>query len=47
MVSQKGDCISIYNKKLVQAKEMDTHVIDVNGKAVAEMQNFLGARVVQ
>ena len=47
MVSQKGDCRSIYDKNLVQAKEMDTQVIHVNGKAVAEMQNFLEAKVVQ
>ncbi|GIR61725.1 MAG: hypothetical protein CM15mP66_11730 [Pseudomonadota bacterium] len=47
MVSQKGNCRSIYDKKLVQAMEMDTQVIHVNGKAVAEMQNFLRAKVVQ
>ena len=47
MVSQKGDYRSIYDKKLVQAKEMDNQVIHVNGKAVAEMQNFLRAKVVQ
>ena len=47
IVSQKGDCRSIYDKKLVQAMEMDIQVIHVNGKAVAEMQNFLRAKVVQ
>ena len=41
IVSQKGDCRSIYDKKLVQAMEMDIQVIHVNGKAVAETQNFL------
>ena len=34
-------------KKLAQAMEMDTQVIHVNGKAVAEMQNYLRAKVVQ
>ena len=34
-------------KKLVQAMEMDAQAIRVNGKAVAEMQNFLRAKVVQ
>ena len=34
-------------KKLVQAMEMDSQVIHENGKAVAEMQNFLRAKVVQ
>ena len=33
--------------KLVQAMEMDTQVVYVNGKAVAEMHNFLRAKVVQ
>jgi len=33
--------------KLTQAMEMDIQVIHVNGKAVAEMQNFLRAKVVQ
>ncbi|MGB0229637.1 MAG: hypothetical protein ACPGD7_16995 [bacterium] len=47
MVSQKGDCRSIYDKKLVQAMEMDIQVIHVNGKAVAEMQNIFRAKVVQ
>ena len=47
MISQKGDCRSIYDKKLVQAMEMDIQVIHVNGKAVAEIQNFLRAKVVQ
>ncbi|MGA0159683.1 MAG: hypothetical protein ACO3NG_14625 [bacterium] len=47
MVSQKGDCRSIYDKKLVQAMEMDSQVIHVNGKAEAAMQNFLRAKVVQ
>ena len=47
MISQKGDCRSIYDKKIVQAMKMDIKVIHVNGKAVAEMQNFLRAKVVQ
>ena len=47
MISQKGDCRSIYDTNLVQALEMDTQVIHVNGKAVTEMQNFLRAKVVQ
>ena len=47
MVSQKGDCRSIYDKKLVQAMEMDIQVIHVNEKTVADMQNFLRAKVVQ
>ena len=34
-------------RKSVQAMDMDTQVIHVNGKAVAEMQNFLRAKVVQ
>ena len=34
-------------KKLVQAMEMDSQVIHENGKAVAEMQNFFRAKVVQ
>ena len=33
--------------KLAQAKEMDAHVIHINGKAVAEIQNFLRAKVDQ
>ena len=41
MVLQNGNCRSIYDKKLVQAMEMDIQVIHVNGKAVAETQNFL------
>ena len=47
MISQNGDCRTIYEKKLVQAMEIDIQVIHVNGKAVAEMQNFLRAKVVQ
>ena len=47
MVSQKGDCRSIYDKKLVQAMEMDSQVIHENGKAVAEMKIFLRTKVVQ
>ena len=43
---KKGDCRSIYDKKLVQAMKMDTQVIQAYGKAVAEMQNFLRAKVV-
>ena len=47
MVSQTGDCRSFYDKKLVQAMEMDIQIIRVNEKTVAEMQNFLRAKVVQ
>ena len=47
MVLQKGDCRWFTTKKLAQAMEMDTQVIHVNGKPVAEMQNFLRAKVVQ
>ena len=47
MVSQKGDCRSTCDKKIVQAMEMDIQVIHENGKAVAEMQNFLRAKVIQ
>ena len=47
MISQKGDCRSIYDKKLVQAIEMDIHIIRVYEKAVTEMQNLLRAKVVQ
>ena len=34
-------------KKLVQAMEIGSQVIHENGKAMAEMQNFLRAKVVQ
>ena len=47
MVLQKGDCRSVYDKKIVQAMEMDIQVIHVNGKAEAAMQYFLRAKVVQ
>ena len=47
MFSKKGDCRSIYDNNIVQAMEMDIQVIHVNGKAVAEMKNFLRAKVVQ
>ena len=33
--------------KLVQAMEMDMQIIRVNEKTVADMQNFLRAKVVQ
>jgi len=33
--------------KLVQAMEMDIQIIRVNEKTVADMQNFLRAKVVQ
>ena len=47
MVSQKGNCKAFTTNKLFQAMEMDSQVIHENGKAVAEMQNFLRAKVVQ
>ena len=34
-------------KKLVQAMEMDIQIIRVKEKTVADMQNFLRAKVVQ
>ena len=33
--------------KLSQAVEMNTKAIEENGKAVAEMENLLGAKVIQ
>ena len=47
MVLQKGNCKAFTTNKLFQAMEMDIQVIHVNGKAVAEMQNFLRAKVIQ
>ena len=47
MVLQKGNCKAFTTNKLFQAMEMDSQVIHENGKAVAEMQNYLRAKVVQ
>ena len=47
MVLQKGNCKAFTTNKLFQAMEMDSQVIHENGKSVAEMQNFLRAKVVQ
>ena len=45
---RKGETSDVITtKKLVQAMEMDCQVIQQNGKAVAEMQNFLWAKAVQ
>ena len=47
MVLQKGNCKAFTTNKLFQAMEMDSQVIHENGKAMAEIQNFLRAKVVQ
>ena len=47
MVSQKGNCKAFTTNKLVQAMEMDIQIIRVNEKTVADMQNFLRAKVIQ